>query len=404
MLQSPYVIKASIGEFSAQIYGCRCLVFYPFMEAVLVIVGHICIETVLGFFDTGEQFSRQEFLLQGSPKSLDLSVRLGAIDPGAQVVDAMVCEELLKLIDHPLCPMAEGRIVITHQIQGFSPEGDIAVEKRYGMLHLAGGIDPGRDDIAGGIIHQTHDIGLAHSLDPEGSLDVDVPEGIGAFSAIAFGFSLLLGSWSCGRSSYDPVDRLVAETGDAPLPELRLDPLGPPSQQHPYQKDEVLDKGMGPRVDPLGSSGALLEAPDIIPTGPETVPPPPQGSGMYAQLARSLSNGLSAIDGLPQLPYQFHRPYLLPQLIEFLVLTCLLLSHPLLLKGTIDEDSEEIRPFVFRSKLAAFFVFLQMGCPSIIHLRTPFVRFGLEKPSLKPKSNLEGVLLFFNTLKWTNVG
>lgn len=380
------------------------MVFYPFMEAVLVIVGHIGIQTVLGFSDAGEQFSGEEFLLQGSPESLDLSVRFGAIDPGAKVVDAIVSEELLKLIDHPLCPMAKSRIVITHQIQGFRPKGDIAVEKRYGMLHCAGGIDPRRDEIAGGIIHQADDVGLAHSLDPEGSLDVDVPEGIGAFSSIAFGFSLLPDSGSCGRPSYDPVDRLVAETGDAPCPELRLDPLGPPSQQHPHQKDEILDEGMSPRVDPPGASGAFLEASDSIPTGLEAGPPPPQGSGMYAQLARGLSNSLSGIDGLPQLPYQFHRPYLLPQLIELLVLISLFLSHPLLLKGTIDEDSEEIRFFVFRSKLAAFFVFLQMGCPRIIHLKTPFFRFGLEQSSLQSKSNLEGVLLFFNTLKWTNVG
>ena len=67
---------------------------------------------------------------------------------------------------------------------GFS---DIAIEKLYGMLHHAGGIDPGRDDIAGGIIHQTNDIGLPNSLNPEGTFDVGVPEEIGAFSAIAVG-------------------------------------------------------------------------------------------------------------------------------------------------------------------------------------------------------------------------
>lgn len=363
------------------------MVFYPFVEAVLVIVGHIRIQTVPGFSDAGEQFSGEEFLLQGSPESLDLSVRLGAIDPGAKVVDAVVSEELLKPINHPSCSVTEGRIVITHQIQGFRPKGDIAVEKLYGMLHLARGIDPRRDDIAGGIIHQADDIDLAHCLDPEGSLDVDVPEGIGAFSSIAFWLSLLPGSGSCGRPSDDPVDRLVAE-----------------SQQHPPQKDKVLDEGVSPRVDPLGSSGALLEAPDIIPTGLEPVPPPPQGSGMYAQLARCLRNGRSGITGLPHLPYQSDRLYLPPHLMELLVLVSLLLSHPLLRKGTIDEDREEIRLFVFGSKLAAFFVFLQMGCPRIIHLGTPFFRFGFEQSSLQPKSNLEGVLLFFNTLKWTNVG
>jgi hypothetical protein len=48
-------------------------------------------------------------------------------------------------------------------------------------------------------------------------------------------------------------------------------------------------------------------------------------------------------------------------------------------------------------------VFLQMGRPGIIHLRTPFCRFGLKTQCLKPKSNLEGVLLFFNPLKWTYV-
>ena len=404
MLQSPYVIKASIGEFSAQIYGCRRLVFYPLMEAMLVIVGHICIETGLGFSDTGEELSGKQFLLQGSPESLDLAVSLRAIDPGAKVVDAIFSEELLKLIDHPLGPMAEGRIVITHQIQGFGPKGDIAVEKLYGMLHLAGGIDPGRNDIAGGIIHQSDDIGLANPLNPEGPLDVDVPKGIGVFSAIAVGFSLLPDSWSCGRPRYNTVDRLVAEITDTSCPELRLDPLAPPSQKHPHQEDEVLDEWVGPRVDPMGSSGAFLEASDIITTGPEAVPPPPQGSGIYAQIGRSLSNGLSGIDGLHQVPYQSHRPYLLPQLIEPLVLFCLLLLHPLLLKRTIDEDSEEIRLFVLRFELATFFVFLQMGYPGIIHLRTPFFRFGLQNSSLRPKSNLEGVLSFFNTLKWTNVG
>lgn len=404
MFQSPYVIKASIGEFSAQIDRCWRLVLYPLMEAMLVIVGHICIETDLGFSDTGEDLSGEQFLLQGSPESLDLAVCLGTIDPGAQMVDAIFFEELLELIDHPLGPMAEGCIVITHQIQGFGPKGDIAIEKLYGMLHLAGGIDLGRDDIAGGIIHQTDDIGLANPLNPERALDVDVPKGIGVFSAIAVGVFLLPDSWSCGRPGYDTVDRLVAEARDAPFSELRLDPLGSPSQKHPHQEDEILDEGMGPRVDPMGSSGAFLEALDTITTDPESVPPPPQGSGMYAQLGRSLGNSLSGIDSLHQVPYQSHCPYLLPQLIEPLVLSCLLLSHPLLLKRTIDKDSEEIRLFVLRSKLATFFVFLQMGYPGIIHPRTPFFRLGLQNSSLKPKSNLEGVLLFFNTLKWTNVG
>ncbi len=404
MLQSPYVVKASIGELSAQIYGCWGLVFYSLMETMLVIVGHICIETGLGVSDTGEELSGEQFLLQGSPESLDLAVCLGAIDPGAQVVDAIVFEELLKLIDHPLGPMAKGRIVITHQIQGFGPKGDIAIEKLYGMLHLAGGIDPGRDDIAGGIIHQANDIGLAHPLNPERTLDVDVPKGVGAFSAIVVGFSLFPDSWPCGRPGYDSVDRLVAETRDTPFSELRLDPLGPPSQKHPHQKDEILDKGMSPRVDPLGSSGAFLEALDIITTGPEAIPPPPQSSGIYAQLGRGLSNGPSGIDGLHQVPYQSHRPYLLPQLIEPLALVSPLLLHLLLLKRTIDEDSEKIRLLILRSKLATFFVFLQMGYPGIIHPRTPLFRFGLQNLSLKPKSNLEGVLLFFNTIKWTNVG
>ncbi len=371
---------------------------------MLVIVGHICIETGLGVFDTGEELSGEQFFLQGSPESLDLAVSLGAIDPGAQVVDTIVFEELLELIDHPLGPMVEGCIVITHQLQGFGPKGDIAIEKLYGMLHPAGGIDPGRDDIAGGIIHQANDIGLAHPLNPEGTLDVDVPKGVGAFSAIAVGVFLRSDSWPCGRPRYDTVDRLVAEARDAPFSELRLDPLSSPPQKHPHQEDEILDKGMRPRVDPLGSSGAFLEALDIVTTGPEDLPPPPQGSGIYAQLRRSPSNGLSGIDGLHQVPYQSHRPYLLPQLIEPLALFSPLLLHPLLLKRTIDEDSEEIRLFVLRSKLATFFVFLQMGYLGIMHPRTPFFRFGLQNSSLKPKSNLEGVLLFFNILKWTNVG
>ena len=374
------------------------------MEAVLVIVRHIGIQSLLGFSDAGKAFLGEEFLLQGSPESLDLSVCLGAIDSRAQVVDAMVSEEPLKLIDHPLCPVAEGRIVIAHQIQGLGPQGDIAVQKRYGMLHLTGGIDPCRDDIAGGIIHQADDVGLAHSLDPEWSLDVDVPEGIGAFSTIAFWFSLLPHHRPCSRPSYDPVDCLMAEIRDASCPELRLDPLGTPSQKHPHQKDEVLDEGMSPRVDPLGPPGALLKASDIIPTGLEAVPPPPQGSGMYAQLIRALSNGRSGIDVLLQLPYQSDRPYPLPQLIERLVLISLLLSHAFLHKGAIDEDREEIRLFVFGLKLAAFLMFLQMRCFRIIHLRTPFFRFGKERSSLQSKSTVEGVLLEFNTLKWTNVG
>jgi hypothetical protein len=33
---------------------------------------------------------------------------------------------------------------------------------------------------------------------------------------------------------------------------------------------------------------------------------------------------------------------------------------------------------VLCSELATFFVFLQMGRPGIIHLRTPFCRFGLK--------------------------
>ena len=164
----------------------------------------------------------------------------------------------------------------------------------------------------------------------------------------------------------------MAEARDAPFSELRLDPLGPPSQKHPHQKDEVLNVWGGPQIDPPGPSGALPKALDIITTGLEGGPPPPHGSGIYAQLRGSLSNGLSWIDGLHHVPYQSHRTYLLPQLIEHLALFSPLLLHLLLLKRTIDEDSKEIRLLVLCSELATFFVFLQMGRPGIIHLRTPF--------------------------------
>ncbi len=157
------------------------------MEALLVIVGDICTETNLGLSDTGEGLSSEEFFLQGSPESLYRAISLGAIDPSAQAVDNIVSEELLKLSDHPFGPMAKGRIVITHQIQRFGPKGDIAVEKLYGILHLSGGIDFARHDVAGGIIHQSDDIGLAKPLNPEGTSDVDVPKGIGICCAI--------GSW-----------------------------------------------------------------------------------------------------------------------------------------------------------------------------------------------------------------
>ncbi len=158
---------------------------------------------------------------------------------------------------------------------------------------------------------------------------------------------------------------------------------------------------MRPRIDPLRSSGTLLEALDIVTSGPEHLPPPPQGWGMYAQLGRSPSNGPSGIDGLHQVPYQSHRPYPLRQFIEPLALFSALLFHPLLLKRTIDENGKEIRLLVLRLELTKFFVFLQMGYPGIIDLRGPFCRFGLKTQSLKPKSNVEGVFLFFNRLKWT---
>jgi hypothetical protein len=154
------------------------------MGTMLVIVGHICIETGLGVSDTAKELLREQFVLQGSPESLDLAVCLRTIDPGAQVVDTFVLEEFLELINHPLGPMTKGCIVITHQVQGVGPKGDITIEKLYGMLHLAGAIDPGRDDIGGGIIHETDDIGLANPLNPEGTLDVDVPKGIRAFSSL----------------------------------------------------------------------------------------------------------------------------------------------------------------------------------------------------------------------------
>jgi hypothetical protein len=116
----------------------------------------------------------------------------------------------------------------------------------------------------------------------------------------------------------------------------------------------------------MGSSGALLETLDIIATGIEGIPPPPNGSGIYVQLPRSLNKGLSGIDGLHQVFYQSDRPYPLSQLIEPLALFGLLFSHPFLFKRTIDENSKKTMLFVLGSKLAIFFVFPHMGCPRSI--------------------------------------
>src|SRR2546425_6026653 len=254
------VLEAAVGEGRPVIALGRSQPADLAVQAVIVEVLDVAAERGLGVGEGTEDLAVEHLLLQEAPEALDLAVRPGRIDLGLDVADAQLLKRPAKAGEHARHPVHEQRAVVAHHVERLAAQLDAVAQPGEDRLTAGAGLDLETEHEAGVVVDEPDEPGLEvalrSELDEEGTLDVDVPQRVGARALVAGSGLARQRGPRRPEVVEEPLDPPVAHARDLAPRELGGDALGAPVRLQAHRDHDLLDPA-GVRTVWLAWSAAL---------------------------------------------------------------------------------------------------------------------------------------------------
>jgi len=183
VLERRDVLEAPVGEGRAVPALGRGLPAELAVEAVVVVVQREAHEALVRGRRRGEDLAVEQLGLEDAPEALDLAVRPGRVDLGADVPDMELGKGPPEERQDARHPGREGAAVVAHDLVRQPAQLEAVAQPGQDGDGLRPGQDAQADEEAAVVVDEPDDPDLRvaplRPLQPEGALDVDVPELVG---------------------------------------------------------------------------------------------------------------------------------------------------------------------------------------------------------------------------------